>query len=71
MRIGPNEVFFGDAETYRKLSGVRSDFFKGPWYRMARVVPGTDSLFSMCDEEERKVLKAKLSPSVSSSHTYS
>ena len=64
MRIGPNEVVFGDADTYRKLSGVRSTFAKGPWYEPARVFPEQDSLFSMTDDNLRKELKAKVAPGV-------
>ncbi|KAF5526042.1 Cytochrome P450 monooxygenase lolP1 [Colletotrichum aenigma] len=61
VRVGPNEVLFGDADTYRKISAVRSDFTKGPWYELAKVVPDQHSLFSMTDDEQRKELGAKLS----------
>ncbi|KAJ0383676.1 hypothetical protein COL922a_010000 [Colletotrichum nupharicola] len=61
VRVGPNEVLFGDADTYRKISAVRSDFTKGPWYELAKVVPDQHSLFSMRDDEQRKELRAKLS----------
>lgn len=64
MRAGPNEVLFGDADTYRRLSGVRSTFTKGPWYAPAKIVPDQDSLFSMRDDALRKELKAKLTPGV-------
>lgn len=64
VRVGPNEVLFGDADSYRAISAVRSDFTKGPWYELAKVVPDTHSLFSMRDDEARKELKAKLSPGV-------
>jgi len=56
---------FGDTDTYRQISGARSLFFKGPFYATARVVPDTDSLFSMVDEDARKVLRTKLTPGVS------
>ncbi|KAF9878749.1 cytochrome p450 [Colletotrichum karsti] len=62
VRVGPNEVLFGDADTYRQISAVRSDFTKGPWYELAKVVPDTHSLFSMRNDEQRKDLKAKLTP---------
>ena len=62
--MGPNEVMFGDADTYRKINGVRSDFFKGPWYEPSRVLPDQDSLFSMRDDDLRKELRAKLTPGV-------
>ncbi|KAJ5000721.1 Cytochrome P450 monooxygenase lolP1 [Colletotrichum sp. SAR 10_66] len=61
VRVGPNEVLFGDADTYRRISAVRSDFTKGPWYELAKVVPDQHSLFSMRDDEQRKELRAKLS----------
>ncbi|KAK1534673.1 cytochrome P450 [Colletotrichum costaricense] len=62
VRVGPNEVLFGDPDTYRKISAVRSDFTKGPWYALAKVVPDQDSLFSMRDDDLRKEYRAKLSP---------
>ncbi|KAK2052135.1 cytochrome P450 [Colletotrichum caudatum] len=65
VRVGPNEVLFGDADTYRTISAVRSDFVKGPWYALSKVVPDQDSLFSLRDDQERKELKAKLSPGYS------
>lgn len=55
---------FGDADSYRAISAVRSDFTKGPWYALSKVVPDQDSLFSLRDDEKRKELKAKLSPGV-------
>ncbi|KEY69824.1 hypothetical protein S7711_08608 [Stachybotrys chartarum IBT 7711] len=65
VRVGPNEVMFGDPETYRSLSGVRSEFTKGPWYSPSRIVPDQDSLFSMRDDAPRKELRAKLTPGYS------
>ncbi|GKT56610.1 cytochrome P450 [Colletotrichum tofieldiae] len=62
VRVGPNEVLFGDADSYRFISAVRSNFTKGPWYALSKVVPDQDSLFSLRDDEKRKELKAKLSP---------
>lgn len=56
---------FADAETYRSVNGVRSDFIKGPWYEPSRVLPDQDSLFSMRDERLRKDLKARLAPGYS------
>ncbi|KAH7316774.1 cytochrome P450 [Stachybotrys elegans] len=65
VRVGPNEVMFGDADTYRSISGVRSSFTKGPWYELSRMIPDQDSLFSMRDEAGRKELRAKLTPGYS------
>ncbi|KAK1706239.1 cytochrome P450 [Colletotrichum lupini] len=62
VRVGPNEVLLGDPDTYRKMSAVRSDFTKGPWYALAKVVPDQDSLFSMRDDDLRKEYRTKLSP---------
>ncbi|KXH36485.1 cytochrome P450 [Colletotrichum simmondsii] len=62
VRVGLNEVLFGDPDTYRKISAVRSDFTKGPWYALAKVVPDQDSLFSMRDDDLRKEYRTKLSP---------
>jgi hypothetical protein len=56
---------FSDADTLRQISAVRSKFFHGPWHQATRVSAGEDHLFSMVDDEKRKVLKAKLGPGVS------
>jgi len=64
VRVGPNELMFSDAETFRKLSAVRSRYIKGPFYELARVVPGEDHLFSMRDEEKRRLLRTKMAPGV-------
>ena len=64
VRVGPNELMFSDAETFRKLSAIRSKYIKGPFYELARAVPGEDHLFSMRDEEKRRLLKTKMAPGV-------
>ncbi|KAM0286256.1 hypothetical protein ACHAQH_000984 [Verticillium albo-atrum] len=65
VRVGPNEVMFADAETYRTVNGVRSEFTKGPWYEPSRVLPDQDSLFSMRDDKLRKDLKGRMAPGYS------
>ncbi|GKT44664.1 cytochrome P450 monooxygenase lolP1 [Colletotrichum spaethianum] len=64
IRVGPNEVLFGDADSYRIIYAVRSDFTKGPWYALSKFVPDQHSLFSLRDDAKRKDLKAKLSPAI-------
>lgn len=64
MRIGPGTVMFGDPETHRMMSGVRSEFTKGPWYQASRMVPDQDSVFTSLDEPWRKATKAKMAPAV-------
>ncbi|KAK4184792.1 cytochrome P450 [Podospora australis] len=61
MRIAPNWVMFGDADTYRQVNGARSEFFKGDWYAPGKNAE-VDSLFTSRDEVVRKELKAKLTP---------
>jgi len=71
VRIGPSQVMFGDAETYRRMSSVRSEFTKGPWYGAAKVTPNQDSLFTSQDEAYRKEVKTKMTPGVSTaSHSH-
>ncbi|KAH8895772.1 cytochrome P450 [Thozetella sp. PMI_491] len=60
VRVGPNELLFGDADTYRRITGARSDYVKSPWYETARLLPDQHSVVSMADEEQHKVLRAKL-----------
>lgn len=67
VRIGPSQVMFGDAETYRRMSSVRSEFSKGPWYGAAKVMPHQDSLFTSQEEAYRKEVKTKMTPGVSAS----
>lgn len=64
MRIGPGTVMFGDPETHRMMSGVRSEFTKSPWYEASRMVPDQDSVFTSLDESWRKATKAKMAPGV-------
>lgn len=55
---------FGDAETYRRISGARSRFAKGAWYEPARPHGMSCPLFAMRDETRRRELKTKLTPAV-------
>ncbi|KAK5657248.1 hypothetical protein OQA88_3307 [Cercophora sp. LCS_1] len=61
MRIGPDLVMYGDADTYRLINGARSEFTKGDWYKPSKITPN-DSIFTMSDDAERVKLKAKLTP---------
>ncbi|KAM7216621.1 Cytochrome P450 [Rhypophila decipiens] len=65
VRIGPGLVMIGDPETFRRMSSVRSEFNKGPWYEASRMVPDQDSVFTSRDETWRKATKAKMAPGYS------
>ncbi|KAK3312504.1 cytochrome P450 [Apodospora peruviana] len=65
VRIGPNEVVFGDADTFRMITGARSPFVKSPWFGASRHLPDQHSIVSMSDEDEHKIMKGKLAPGYS------
>jgi len=63
IRIGPNEVLYGDIDTFRNVMSSRSSFLKPKWYEGTRFTE-THSIISMSDEEQHRVRKTKLAPGV-------
>lgn len=63
IRTGPNEVLYGDIDTFRMVMSTRSSFLKPKWYESTRFTE-THNLVSMSDEEQHRARKAKLAPGV-------
>jgi len=65
LRVGPNQVLFADAETYRRLSGEHSLFFKGSWCPPSATTRYGDILSSKTNGEECRVNGTARTPGVS------
>ncbi|KAI1373882.1 cytochrome P450 [Hypoxylon crocopeplum] len=64
-RIGPNLLLCSDPEELRKISGIRSEYTKGPAYNAARVTDGETNVVSERDAAKHKALRAKMGPAYS------
>ncbi|KAK0654197.1 putative cytochrome P450 E-class, group IV [Cercophora samala] len=53
VRVGPNKVIINDLNTIYRITSARSEYKKGDWYILARVMPGADNLLSMRDPKLR------------------
>ena len=51
---------FSDADTHRRVSGIRSQYARGPFFEVMRAQPGKDHVFSTRDEQKHKELKANM-----------
>ncbi|KAI0126728.1 cytochrome P450 [Xylariales sp. AK1849] len=60
VRIGPNELLSTDPEVLRMMSAARSPYTKGLFYETGRIIPGENTVVSLRDEHEHKVLRAKM-----------
>ncbi|TVY80948.1 Cytochrome P450 monooxygenase [Lachnellula suecica] len=58
-RIGPNELMCSDADTMRRIAGVRSKYTRGGFYEAMKFNPVQDNLLSTRDENVHFELKAK------------
>ncbi|KAK4124546.1 cytochrome P450 [Parathielavia appendiculata] len=66
-RIGPNLVLVSDPDEVRRISGVRSEYTKGPAYDAGRVTDddGEPHVASQRDPAKHKALRAKMGPAYS------
>lgn len=64
-RIGPNLLLCSDPDALRAISGVRSEYTKGPAYDAGRVTEGDPHVASERDPVKHKALRAKMGPAVS------
>ncbi|KAI4594437.1 hypothetical protein KJ359_008225 [Pestalotiopsis sp. 9143b] len=60
VRIGPNELLSTDPEVLRMMSAARSPYTKGLFYETGRIIPGEETVVSLRDEHEHKILRAKM-----------
>jgi hypothetical protein len=67
VRIGPNELLSTDPEILRMMSAVRSPYTKGLFYETGRIIPGEETVVSLRDEHEHKLLRGKMGTAVGKS----
>ncbi|KAK6189218.1 hypothetical protein LQW54_013500 [Pestalotiopsis sp. IQ-011] len=60
VRIGPNELLSTDPEVLRMMSAARSPYTKGLFYETGRIIPGEETVVSLRDDHEHKILRAKM-----------
>ncbi|KAH7627830.1 cytochrome P450 [Sordaria sp. MPI-SDFR-AT-0083] len=60
FRIAPDTLMYGDADTARVVNAVRGGFNKAWWYQGSKHLKDVHNLFSMTNEQDRKVLREKL-----------
>ncbi|KAI5921423.1 pisatin demethylase [Camillea tinctor] len=62
VRVGPNEISTDDPEVIRRISAVRSEYGKDPWYIGARFNPYHDNTFTILDARQHDKEKARVAP---------
>jgi hypothetical protein len=60
VRIGPNHLFVGDPEVWRRTCGARSPYRRGDWYNTMQFKPRSDNALSTRFEECYDELKRKM-----------
>ncbi|KAK0671676.1 putative cytochrome P450 E-class, group IV [Cercophora samala] len=61
IRVGPNDLITSDLEVIRRTSGARSKYTRSNWYKLNRLDPHNDAMFTTLDTKYHDELKAKLS----------
>ncbi|KAI4595405.1 hypothetical protein KJ359_006750 [Pestalotiopsis sp. 9143b] len=62
IRVGPNSVITSDVKTVQRISGVKSPYSKGGWYRPFRFIKGQDHSFSTVHEPSHTAFRNKIAP---------
>lgn len=62
MRIGPNWVACGDPAEIQRIWGIRSGFYRTPWYKATRLDPEEDNVLTELDNKRHHQRRAKLLP---------
>ncbi|KAK4180503.1 putative cytochrome P450 E-class, group IV [Triangularia setosa] len=61
IRVSPNDLITSDPEVIRRTSGARSKYTRSKWYKLSRLDPLDDAMFTTVDTKHHDELKAKLS----------
>ncbi|KAK0726232.1 cytochrome P450 [Apiosordaria backusii] len=61
VRIGPNDLLTSDPDVIRRTSAARSKYLRSKWYKLSRLDPLDDAMFTTLDTKRHDELKAKLS----------
>jgi cytochrome P450 len=59
-RVGPNELVTDDPEVVRRMTAVRSEYTRSPWWGAMRLEPGKDNLVSTRDEARHTRLRKQM-----------
>ncbi|CAJ2511540.1 Uu.00g071650.m01.CDS01 [Anthostomella pinea] len=65
VRIGPNLLLCSDPDELRRISGIRSEYTKGPAYDAGCVTDGEPHVASERDPVKHKALRGKMGPGYS------
>ncbi|KAI1853444.1 hypothetical protein JX265_012735 [Neoarthrinium moseri] len=60
IKVGPNSVITSDVKTVQRISGVKSPYSKGGWYRPFRFIKERDHSFSMVHEPSHTAFRSKI-----------
>ncbi|KAI1849485.1 hypothetical protein JX266_004980 [Neoarthrinium moseri] len=60
VRVGPNSVITSDVKTVQRISGVKSPYSKGGWYRPFRFIKERDHSFSTVHEPSHTAFRSKI-----------
>ncbi|EFW22229.1 hypothetical protein D8B26_001055 [Coccidioides posadasii str. Silveira] len=62
VRIGPDWVVCSDASEIRRIWGVRSGYYRSPWYKAIRIDPTRDSILTFCENKTHHRTRSYLLP---------
>lgn len=65
VRIGPGFLITDDVDILRQLWSVRSQWQRGPFYRVLRPDPSKDTIITYLDDDSHSAMRSKLAVGVS------
>ncbi|KAK3396600.1 cytochrome P450 [Sordaria brevicollis] len=65
VRIGPSDLITTELDLIRRMSGARSRYVRSDWYKLNRLDPYDDNMFSTTSTSYHDHLKSKMAPGYS------
>lgn len=65
VRIGPSDLMTTELDLIRRMSGARSRYVRSNWYKLNRLDPYDDNMFSTTSTTYHDKLKSKMAPGYS------
>ena len=65
VRIGPSDLITTELDLIRRMSGARSRYVRSNWYKLNRLDPYDDNMFSTTSTTYHDHLKSKMAPGYS------
>ncbi|KAK3500553.1 cytochrome P450 [Neurospora crassa] len=62
VRIGPSDLITTELDLIRRMSGARSRYTRSDWYKLNRLDPYDDNMFSTTSTTYHDKLKSKMAP---------